>query len=387
MVEYHARSPATLDQPALNRLLGVPSDAPTPRGTKSFEGDLTVALMPAAAFLNGWRFYEDRPGAASAAPERVVAVHHNWISGDESKWRRATEFDALVTDPAETREAFLARTRASMRTRPKWVYVKPGSRRAQSSKLQRVTRKSAPLDAGSGAGPGSATEAGAAGDTGAPGEMYTGEGAGAGAGTGAPGVECSIGVGVGVDSVGPDGGATAGGRAAAASTGGDAGTDGSSGSSGAAVEGVASIAPSGFFARMGCCKIMPSLHPPWVASGLTLMCFCRAFAALRSALVFERADVNGVVAGAACCADSRDCSGLRRGALAESCAPGVAVAGRFAVVCATRTGRVDSVGCCTRAVIPRSSRSACCSARSATRATRARAHARHGYGSCHAQSA
>ena len=145
MVEYHARSPATLDQPALNRLLGVPSDAPTPRGTKSFAGDLTAALLPAAAFLNGWRFYEDRPGAASAAPERVVAVHHNWISGDESKWLRATEFDALVTDPTETREAFLARTRASMRTRPKWVYVRPGSRRAQSSRLQRATRNSSPL--------------------------------------------------------------------------------------------------------------------------------------------------------------------------------------------------------------------------------------------------
>ena len=66
---------------------------------------------------------------------------------------------------------------------------------------------------------------------------------------------------------------------------------------------------------------------------------------------------------------------------------GAAVAGRFSVVGATRTGRVDSVGCGTRAVMPRSSRSACCSARSATKATRARAMARHGYGSCHAQSA
>ena len=80
--------------------------------------ELRVHTLSVAAFPNGRRFYEDRhvrPVNVSA----LAAIHHNWISGDANKWRRAVQYNGILR-PGEPWAAFLERARASAVTMPPW---------------------------------------------------------------------------------------------------------------------------------------------------------------------------------------------------------------------------------------------------------------------------
>ena len=77
------------------------------------------------AFLNGHSFYERRP---LQLPDKVTAVHHNWIHPDALKWKRAFLYGALANDSKIGREFFLERARQQMVDAPQWRWIKPKTR-------------------------------------------------------------------------------------------------------------------------------------------------------------------------------------------------------------------------------------------------------------------
>ena len=54
----------------------------------------------------------------------MLAVHHNYISGDELKFRRAQVFGAIVLTN-DTTQSFLRRARVSMDCVPQWTTLNP----------------------------------------------------------------------------------------------------------------------------------------------------------------------------------------------------------------------------------------------------------------------
>ena len=81
---------------------------------------VTIAALDESRFLNGYCFYERRPlrkhGLGSS---RVLAVHHNYIDGDELKFWRAQVFEAVV-QTNDTMQTFLRRARVAMDTLSSW---------------------------------------------------------------------------------------------------------------------------------------------------------------------------------------------------------------------------------------------------------------------------
>ena len=168
MLSYHARRPEVRQQVALNELIsnyesyvaGVQVRPDELRALRSLHRrelkrkaalvftaerppqPLTVAALDESRFLNGHCFYQR--ARARAAPvfehghyqrgwplreqglnsSRVLAVHHNYISGDELKFRRALAFGAIV-QANDTMSTFLRRARASMECVPQWITVNP----------------------------------------------------------------------------------------------------------------------------------------------------------------------------------------------------------------------------------------------------------------------
>lgn len=94
---------------------------------------LRLHTLNPRAFPNGFRYYERHmPAAAGGEPfpyaqadnfSELVAVHHNWISGDQKKWTRAVQYGAIPR-PAETFDAFERRMLAAFHRLP-WVFRKP----------------------------------------------------------------------------------------------------------------------------------------------------------------------------------------------------------------------------------------------------------------------
>ena len=83
-----------------------------------------MQVLSQKQFLCGFFFYEHRdswPLNASA----VVAVHHNWIKGDQNKWERAIAYDTVLQDSSESLRHFVRRARSSMATMPAWQYRNP----------------------------------------------------------------------------------------------------------------------------------------------------------------------------------------------------------------------------------------------------------------------
>ena len=124
MLSYHAGRPEVRQQVALNELIrsyetpsrrihlyrkaGVVYTAERP------PRPLTIAALDESRFLNGNCFYERRPVHAHGLnSSRVLAVHHNYVSGDELKFRRAQAFGAVVQNN-DTMQTFLRRARAFM---------------------------------------------------------------------------------------------------------------------------------------------------------------------------------------------------------------------------------------------------------------------------------
>ena len=63
-------------------------------------------------------FYERRPLRTDATS--VMAVHHNYISGDDRKFERARAYHAIVDENDKTWEAFARRSRAAMQANASW---------------------------------------------------------------------------------------------------------------------------------------------------------------------------------------------------------------------------------------------------------------------------
>eukprot|EP00908_Phaeocystis_cordata_P006717 Transcript_17336.p1 GENE.Transcript_17336~~Transcript_17336.p1 ORF type:complete len:657 (+),score=48.73 Transcript_17336:119-2089(+) len=143
MLAYHRDRPGVLQQPALNQLL---------RGATVAKLAIRVQGLNESKFLSGFCFYEQRPlSAHNVHPDKVVAVHHNWIRGDAAKYARAREYDAVVDAGPGLQRGFVARARASMAIQPAWTaYAEPGPRnctllpQAHGSRELTVCRRSGP---------------------------------------------------------------------------------------------------------------------------------------------------------------------------------------------------------------------------------------------------
>ena len=144
MLSYHAGRPEVRQQVALNELIrsyetpsrrihlyrkaGVVYTAERP------PRPLTIAALDESRFLNGNCFYERRPVHAHGLnSSRVLAVHHNYVSGDELKFRRAQAFGAVVQNN-DTMQTFLRRARAFMYCVPPWTPLIPWGRNFELSK-------------------------------------------------------------------------------------------------------------------------------------------------------------------------------------------------------------------------------------------------------------
>ena len=112
--------------------------------THSHRLRLRLRTMRPSAFPNGFRYYERRvlgalPYAMADDFSRLVAVHHNWISGDLKKWARAVHYGAIAY-PNDTHATFATRMRAGFDRLP-WVYrrpvVFPPATAAEAGALQR----------------------------------------------------------------------------------------------------------------------------------------------------------------------------------------------------------------------------------------------------------
>ena len=142
--QYHAGRPEARQQIALNDLIrsyetpsrrihlyrkaGVVYTAERP------PRPLTIAALDESRFLNGNCFYERRPVHAHGLnSSRVLAVHHNYVSGDELKFRRAQAFGAVVQNN-DTMQTFLRRARAFMDCVPPWTPLSPWGRDSELSK-------------------------------------------------------------------------------------------------------------------------------------------------------------------------------------------------------------------------------------------------------------
>jgi len=123
--DYHRDHPQVMQQAALddNRYWAPGEAGSDPRkrtlSVKRSEGSrLRVATLDEATFLNGHCFYQRRPLRADAA--NVMAVHHNFINGDERKFERARAYHAIVDENDKTWEAFARRSRAAMEANASW---------------------------------------------------------------------------------------------------------------------------------------------------------------------------------------------------------------------------------------------------------------------------
>ena len=68
-------------------------------------------------------FYERRPLRTDATS--VMAVHHNYISGDDRKFERARAHHAILDENDKTWEAFARRSRAAMEANASWSPLDP----------------------------------------------------------------------------------------------------------------------------------------------------------------------------------------------------------------------------------------------------------------------
>jgi hypothetical protein len=79
------------------------------------ERKLSISMLPQTAFLNGYRFYETRLNV----DRTLVSVHHNWISTDARKRRRAKGYN-LLTVKNDTLGRFLDRFWSQANELPAW---------------------------------------------------------------------------------------------------------------------------------------------------------------------------------------------------------------------------------------------------------------------------
>ena len=150
MLEYHVSHPATRQQPALNRLLQARDEGTSPHSRPSrcswtvctgqgptracTVSSLTFAALNEALFLNGFCFYMQRPLRQDRS--KIVAVHHNYVEGDDRKYKRAVAYETITSKADVDSTAFLRRARAAMGGLPAWqseVRVRPSTQRCNST--------------------------------------------------------------------------------------------------------------------------------------------------------------------------------------------------------------------------------------------------------------
>ena len=84
---------------------------------------LRLAALDEATFLNGLCFYERWPLRTDATS--FLAVHNNYIIGDDRKFERARAYHAILDENDKTWEAFARRSRAAMEANTSWSPLDP----------------------------------------------------------------------------------------------------------------------------------------------------------------------------------------------------------------------------------------------------------------------
>ena len=87
---------------------------------------IRVQVLGQQVFQNGFRFYQARDTSPIDA-RQIVAVHHNWIGGDDQKHARAIAYDMIVESDNETLAGFKHRATDSMRRMPPWTAIQPAA--------------------------------------------------------------------------------------------------------------------------------------------------------------------------------------------------------------------------------------------------------------------
>ena len=151
MLEYHVSHPATRQQPALNHLLQAHDEGTSPHSSPSTSSSwtacsaqgptractvssLTFAALNEALFLNGFCFYIQRPLRQDSS--KIVAVHHNYVEGDDRKYKRAVAYQTITSKADVDSTTFLRRARAAMGVLPAWeseVRVRPSTQRCNTT--------------------------------------------------------------------------------------------------------------------------------------------------------------------------------------------------------------------------------------------------------------
>ena len=108
-------------------------------GSVCTKSPLTFAALNEALFLNGFCFYMERPLRHHTLDiGKIVAVHHNYVEGDERKFKRATAYETITSKADVDRAAFLSRARAAMERLPAWeseLRVKPSTQECSNTEL------------------------------------------------------------------------------------------------------------------------------------------------------------------------------------------------------------------------------------------------------------
>lgn len=79
------------------------------------ERKLSISVLPQTTFLNGYQFYETRTNV----DRTLVSVHHNWVSTDARKRRRAKDYN-LLAFKNDTLDRFLDRFWSQANELPAW---------------------------------------------------------------------------------------------------------------------------------------------------------------------------------------------------------------------------------------------------------------------------
>ena len=79
---------------------------------------IAYSLFPARLFYNGFNFYENRH--KSPVDKALVMVHHNWISGDQAKWKRANDYSCI----ARPSSAHFVQDALVALDKPRWIHSK-----------------------------------------------------------------------------------------------------------------------------------------------------------------------------------------------------------------------------------------------------------------------
>jgi hypothetical protein len=93
---------------------------------------LNINTLNPRMYINGYRYYEDVYAIFNI--DNAVAIHHNWISGDEFKWERTVKWNAIVSNDYHSQKVFNKKMNDTWFSTPRFVY-KHNVRKSKVNKL------------------------------------------------------------------------------------------------------------------------------------------------------------------------------------------------------------------------------------------------------------